>query len=158
MRAVTVRQPFASLLMAPVGTRGRKPFETRGFRPQCVAIGDELAIHAAVAPADGFALRSWAESRQSYVTGRSIDRLPYGVILGLARLVEVLPADAVPRRLQRWGDYSKGRWAWRLEPTLLLNPGVVCRGAQGIWTVPPQVEAYLLTHRQSVARARRGAA
>lgn len=37
------------------------------------------------------------------------------------------------------GDFSSGRFAWLLWAVSPVTP-VACRGAQGLWTVPPDVE------------------
>ncbi|MEE4451490.1 hypothetical protein [Novosphingobium resinovorum] len=45
MRALTVHQPFASLIMA-----GAKPYEFRNRRPPAALIGEPIVIHASASP------------------------------------------------------------------------------------------------------------
>jgi hypothetical protein len=40
-----------------------------------------------------------------------------------------------------YGDFAPGRWAWILEDIRPLPEPVPCRGAQGLWNVPADVEA-----------------
>ena len=37
--------------------------------------------------------------------------------------------------IDEYGDYSAGRWAWRLIDIEILDPPVPARGRQGIWAV-----------------------
>ena len=62
--------------------------------------------------------------------------LPLGVIVCTAILAEALPVECV--RHDRFGDYSVGRWAWRLEDVRRLDPPVPVRGMQ-LWFWPWQV-------------------
>lgn len=152
MRAITVRQPWASLLFA---AGARKVFETRGYQPRCVSIGDEIAIHAgSVVDVDAITLpvfRKLSLSFQYDEQARSAlaKRLPVGQIIGLARLTAILPADQAPFHQQIFGDFSAGRFAWGLKPTLRLAPGIVCRGQLGLWPVPELIEKYLIDARRS---------
>jgi hypothetical protein len=74
------------------------------------------ASHAAMDEA--FGSRTWLQD------------LPLGVILCTAFLVEALPVEQVPHDL--FGDYSAGRWAWRLEDVHPVEPHVPARGAR-LW-------------------------
>lgn len=40
-----------------------------------------------------------------------------------------------------FGDYTPGRFAWRLTKIRALPTPLPCRGMQGLWTVPADVEA-----------------
>jgi hypothetical protein len=43
------------------------------------------------------------------------------------------------------GDFSPGRWAWKLENIKRLDPPIPARGYQKLWDwdAPPEVEALL---------------
>lgn len=43
-----------------------------------------------------------------------------------------------------YGDFAPGRWAWILADVRPLPEPVPCRGAQGLWTVPADIEAAVL--------------
>jgi hypothetical protein len=42
---------------------------------------------------------------------------------------------------QRLGDWSPGRWAWRMENAIALEEPIPCRGYQQLWELPADVAA-----------------
>lgn len=158
MRALTVRQPWASLLMLDDAQR-RKVWETRGFRPRCISLGDEIAIHAgrrvdvdaidlSVLRALGAAFGVMPGGYPSLDASRRAlaSRLPTGQIIGISQFGNCARCEDI-KHSRRFGDFSDGRFGWLLRPTLRLTPGVRCRGALGLWIVPPDIERYLLESR-----------
>lgn len=197
MRAITLYQPWASLI-----AEGVKTIETRPQRsPWHTAVGETVAIHAAVrAPVDGLTLGDWRvffrEHMTHPVTGQEVvpdawlcgERggasgkypfvLPLGAVVATARIDAVVPMvdyDAPNPRsgpldsldlsacldvhgdaLTYWwhpdggfrdvsdqrpfGDYAPGRWAILLSDIRKLHQPIRCRGYQGLWTVPADVE------------------
>jgi hypothetical protein len=81
------------------------------------------------------------------IEGRIRQQFPRGVIVGIAKLVEVEPTIAVVKRIsgkeQRFGDYSSGRWAFRFVGAQRLAKPIVCSGALSMWRVKPEIEAQL---------------
>jgi hypothetical protein len=131
--SVTLWQPYACLIEIRA-----KPYETRAFPiPQRLA-GRRVAIHAAARPcfvdldedvladiSDAFGRCGW-----SYF-------LPRGVIVATAILAESIPAEKV--KADSFGDYTAGRWAWRLEDVRSVDPHIPAKGRQQIgweWTAP----------------------
>jgi hypothetical protein len=128
--ALTLWQPWASLIAI-----GAKRFETRGRPPPRRLIGQRIAIHAALrrprttdmdpethkAVCQAFGSRTWRQA------------LPRGEIVCIAMLVEALPVACVPHDLL--GDYSPGRWAWRLDDVRSVEPPVPAKGMQ-LWGWP----------------------
>lgn len=58
---------------------------------------------------------------------------------GLGRLLDICAAVPGSRcapeiRVDAFGDFSPGRWAWRLEDIRALHPPIHCRGYQRLWT------------------------
>jgi hypothetical protein len=43
----------------------------------------------------------------------------------------------------RYGDFTPGRWAWMVADVRPLPEPIPCRGAQGLWTVPDDIDAQL---------------
>lgn len=119
LRALTVRQPWASFI-----AEGIKRYETRGWE---TSYRGRIAIHAGKRRAD------WVATP-----------LPLGAVIAIATIVDIYPADAVPLSdLERsLGDFSHGRFAWELADIEVIDP-VPCRGYQGIWlwTPPAAVHA-----------------
>lgn len=134
--ALTLWQPWACLIEV-----GAKPYETRAFPIPRRLLGRRVAIHAAAracfvdldqdtldAIGDAFGRCSWNHW------------LPRGVIVATAILAESIPADKVEPDL--FGDYTHGRWAWRLEDVRSVDPHIPAKGRQQIgwdWRVPEGV-------------------
>ena len=156
MKAITLWQPWASLVIA-----GIKCNETRSWSTD---YRGPLAIHAAKKPASEIAeflsaLDCVAFSDLLAKAGLPIVRnLPRGTILGTVDLIdcgkikpvwnggvmEYTVADfhdgllpIVPSmREKSMGDYTPGRFAWRLANPVAFAEPIPCRGMQGLWTVP----------------------
>jgi hypothetical protein len=137
MRALTIKQPYASLIAA-----GIKQYETRHFQPRCIQPGDRLLIHAGKS-VGAYERRVFASTLldpyRAALNMGSLDELPRGVLLCVVRLVSVQPvADVLPhisRLEQAVGDYRPGRYAWRLRVSLII-PRSTVRGRQGLWEYP----------------------
>ena len=111
---MTIRQPWASAILD-----GRKTWETRTGR---TTHRGAIAIHAGLGgPCDDA-------------------RLPYGAIIGTATIVECVRVetirDALSTEERALGDYSDGRWAWRLSDVRPLSEALPARGALGLWEWP----------------------
>jgi hypothetical protein len=135
--AVTLWQPYATLVALKI-----KPFETRDRRPPGRLIGADVAIHAALRkPKFGEITRAINETMIA-LTGNHLwfEILPFGAVVCIARLMEAVPADSVPP--DPFGDYSPGRWAWKLDDVRPLRPPVPARGDRRHgwpWLVPDTV-------------------
>jgi hypothetical protein len=124
MRALSLTNPWA------VGVRDKlKHWETRSWPTK---VRGEIAIHAA----KGFP--GWA---RDFAASQSIAILPeeLGAIVCVATLTDCLPTETVVQmideREKRWGDYSAGRYAYKLENIRVLHKPVKCAGALGFWVV-----------------------
>lgn len=149
MKALSLTQPWASLVAL-----GQKTIETRSWP---TSYRGELAIHASQAmpryarEALEFEPIRTLLMRANYGWAGRIRGLPLGSIVAVAQLVACYPTEGI--RVSQWwpkeegdreralGDYSPGRWAWVLRDTRPLPSPVPCRGALGLWTVEPEVEA-----------------
>lgn len=133
--AITVRQPWATLLAC-----GVKRFETRSWRTRYEGT---IAIHASarLQPED----RIWA--REDLDVGKllrecgyaDVTELPLGAILAVGTLFGCWPTRTFPvaglSRIERaLGDFSPGRWAWRLDNVVRLPEPVPARGSLGLWS------------------------
>jgi hypothetical protein len=132
MPAVTLWQPYACLVEI-----GAKPYETRAFPIPARLLGKRVAIHAAARACvvdlpqevidditDAFGMCGWNYS------------LPRGCVVATAILAESIPADKVIP--DSFGDYTKGRWAWRMESVQPVDPHIPAKGRQMIgWAWEP---------------------
>lgn len=116
MKALTVRQPWAELIMS-----GRKRFETRSWS---TTHRGPLIIHAGATPAP---------------SDLSVALTPSGVMhlgagLGWVELIDVHPipphdgGDEV-----ELGDYTPGRYAWELANPVRWFAPIPMRGKLGLW-------------------------
>ena len=125
VKGLTLHQPWASAI-----AQGQKRFETRSWPTRYRGL---VAIHA----------------------GKSTDHIdseedfPLGAIVAIAKIGQVYkthkvvwPEDFTPGRRateKTWGDWTVGRFAWRLDDVLAFSEPIPCRGFQGLWPVPPEV-------------------
>lgn len=141
MRGITLWQPWASAVAL-----GMKLYETRSWLTQ---YRGPLAIHAA---------KRWRKDQRDYIDGLylNFDRARMevlrehveahrGVIVAQVELTEIhntsvwrMPAR---ERLSQypWGDFSEGRFAWRLERPVVLAKPIPFRGSQTFFTVPDEL-------------------
>ncbi len=135
VKALTIWQPWASLIAA-----GIKQYETRGWTTSYRGL---IAIHAAKRTVD-------TQPRQLLREPRDIAKLPQelplGAVVALARLVDVVPSEQLMARPgfadsqeRRLGDFSPGRYGWKLEIVEVYDPPLSAKGKQGLWSwEPPQ--------------------
>lgn len=132
MKAITIRQPYAQLIV-----RGLKRYETRSFATK---FRGALAIHAGKTPVED-TLRTMDEDtvqRLRFELGE-LEDLPVGAVIGAVFIEDCIPVDAafrakITEEERAVGDYSDGRYAWLLADTPLeLSRPIPCAGAQGFW-------------------------
>jgi len=159
MRALTVWQPWASLIIA-----GAKPYEFRGWRTPRSMIGQRIVIHAASRKLDAVETRmlfhakhmrnadaeiaeAWAETcliaeMAGPVLAKGIAyALPLGAGIGTAILgeprigTEVAKEFGVPRANDSSRD-EHANWAWPMLDIEAWETPIPMRGAQGFWNWP----------------------
>lgn len=144
MRALSVMQPWASLIVGGPLSPGVKRTENRGKMVASAArklVGQRIAIHASKKlDEEGIhSLRSGVFNlRREEVPYNPISAFPRGAVIGVATLDRVFDGyDVLTDDERRFftGDFglsfSDQRW---FEP-------VPCKGALGFWTMPADVEA-----------------
>lgn len=164
MKAITLTQPWATLIAI-----GAKKIETRSWSTQ---YRGPLVIHAAkglgpVGGTQGLMELCRTEPFRSVLIAAGFlgtPALPLGAIVAVCRLAACVATEAEedgffggPRSIETgvvrlwkltdreraFGDYSPGRYAWLLADVRALPEPIPCRGALGLWDVPPDVEALL---------------
>ena len=111
MKAITLWQPWATLVAI-----GAKCIETRSWS---TTYRGPLAIHAAKSKEghDAFYKEPFHNELKAYHYHRPTE-LPHGKIIAVCELVNILPTEEVRGLIEgrelAFGDYSNGRWAWRL--------------------------------------------
>lgn len=141
MRALTVKQPWATLIML-----GIKQLETRSWK---TAYRGELAIHAAQ---DGSRLHTDQLMRLERRLGAMPTTLaekdyPLGALLGVVELVECLPISprlfaALTPIEQALGWYQGGGYVWDLARAgrRQMKEPIACTGQHGLWQLSAELE------------------
>jgi activating signal cointegrator 1 len=124
-------QPWASMV-----AWGIKQFETRSWSTQYRGV---LLIHAA---------KHWTQSEKDYCSrypfameiserlGGAISDMPRGCIIGSVELVDILPTEWLTRLAEREravGNFTAGRFAWKLVNARELATPIPVKGGQGLF-------------------------
>lgn len=132
MKALTLTQPWAQLVMDR-----RKVFETRSWR---TSYSGPLAIHAA---------KGWTADDRQFARELGYDpaTLALGAVLGTVNLVRCQDTEDLVLYLGTKGDrglfelmagdYSAGRYAWRLSGVVAFPEPIPARGMLGLWDWTP---------------------
>jgi len=140
VRAISLWQPHATFVAL-----GLKPFETRGW---ATAYRGPLLIHAAkrkMTAAD-YALAARVFGADDWWLKF---RVPLGAFVCIVDLVDCMDvedmSEADRRASNGLGDFSTGRFAWRLASVQRLVRPIPARGRQSFWRVdlalyPTQLE------------------
>lgn len=118
IRAISLWEPYASAIAL-----GLKQHETRSWETSHRGL---LAIHASVRPLDRGGLM---------LTNRlNITRLHYGEVVAVVNLTDCIPMPAAAASSEDFdlGDWSPGRFAWKLDDLNVIEP-VALKGHQGLW-------------------------
>lgn len=129
MKAITLRQPWASLV-----ARCAKTFETRSWQTSHRGL---LAIHAGLSIS--FLPLSYDEPFRSALWDNGLDtQLPLGAVLCIVELIGCYQTTSLsPSPLERkFGDWSAGRYAWKLEVHRVFDNPPKVSGMLGLWNWP----------------------
>lgn len=137
MKAITIIQPFATLVALE-----EKRLETRSWSTKHRG---PLAIHA------GKKIDKKICQQEPYKSvlakhGYTANNLPTGAVVGICQLVDCHKVlvdkedhaifennTVVSGHEYLFGDYSLGRYAWRLIDMNRLQEPIVVKGMQGLW-------------------------
>lgn len=143
MKALTLWQPWASLIAV-----GAKRYETRGWRTSYRGPLLICAAKRAVRNGDG-----WPSVETVTALGQTPEFLPRGVALCLADLTRCVPVEDILCEVLNgqfsydefdFGNFSPGRFAWRLDNVRPLPFAITITGRQGLFDVPPDVKRAVL--------------
>lgn len=134
MKALSLWQPWATLIAI-----GAKTVETRSWSTD---YRGPLLIHAAKHKNELKLARQYPFSEALARGGYpwKLGDLPLGVCVALCDLVAVDPTELVRDHLNDWeiafGDYSPGRFAWKLANIRPIHSPIIA-GKQGLFEVDP---------------------
>lgn len=150
MYAITLYQPWASAVVL-----GLKQYETRSWPTNARGI---VAIHAAKETPKPIIREigiEWYDlvdrvkkaGLVDEVRRSGISEMPTSAVVGVVGIAGCHPVEEVGEYLAedelRWGDFSAGRFAWKLIHPLGPARGfvpLVCPGRQGLWELPAAVD------------------
>lgn len=140
MRAITIRQPWATLLAL-----GEKKFETRSWATKHRG---EIAIHAGKAIDKQACKHPQIQAILENHSYFSIADLPTGSVIATGKLTNcwqsfkqgdevVLESAGIVKTITAFeelvGDYTEGRYAWGLEQMKLLERPIPAKGYLSLW-------------------------
>ena len=132
MKAITICQPYASLILLPESDPRHKRVENRTWECWRSLIGQRIAIHSG-------ASRKWLETWP----GQMPVPMPFGSVLGTAVIAASLLIDDIrsgrhtvrfPWLLEH--QHAVGPVCWVLENIRPLSVPIPCSGRQGLWDLP----------------------
>lgn len=147
MKVLTVWQPFASLLVA-----GIKENETRSWPTE---YRGELLIHAAKKPVKEVmklmsqeAIKEATRLLREAGVAEKLDDLPTGCIVGFANLVDVVKTGEteVSDTERLLGDWTRGRYGWKMTDPVRFHEKIEAKGQQGLWNYKSNTLNNIMRH------------
>ena len=167
MRGLTLTQPWATLIALGEKKLETRPTQSHYRGP--IAIHAAKGLRGLWDPARGPYYESGAEEILEQLCMRDPFRevlrrvvpvgthfykgLPRASIVAVAQLTEVYPTNLAVGAIGidspnieyaehelRFGDFSRGRYAWQLTNVRALSTPVEARGMQGLWPVSPTLQ------------------
>lgn len=135
MKVLSMTQPWATFAVM-----GLKDHETRG---RSTSYRGPLLIHATKTPDLHFLHSPTGLAYALPDFWPSGEGIPLGAIIGACTLDNCIPTPPLPPNLSRtdydFGDWSPGRYAWRLTNMVEFKDPIPCRGSVILWTPTPDV-------------------
>lgn len=160
MKGLTLIQPYATLVAL-----GEKGNETRGWptyhRGECAITASkgfpkEYRDRCLTEPFLSRLMLNLRENKAGHRDPETVleEKLPLGMVVAVVEVVDCVPtpgdlfagpgaiaALGVTPKEYAFGDYSPGRFIFRLANVRRLRDPVPCVGARMFWTLPADVEA-----------------
>ncbi len=142
MKALTIHQPFAWAIF-----NAGKNIENRNWRPPQELIGQRIAVHVSQ-PQRWPNHEEW--ERISVVIcarqrGLCLDDFPDPTMMERGSVIGTIEIGAVTDTQEfgvaSWWYDDASRYAWWIRKPRTLEVPIQCRGNQGLWRLPAEVEA-----------------
>lgn len=148
MKALTLRHPWAFAI-----AHWNKRIENRTWSPPPSLLGQRFAIHGGKPPgkADGYRLdsaRVFGHLYNTYGHPKGFDEeTTYRELMHIAlNEMSGIVATAIVNHTVRTSDdpwFDGSGYGWVLQDVIVLPDPIQCKGAQGLWTVPSDIEERL---------------
>ena len=125
IKAITICQPWALAIMADIKNVENRTWSTKYRGPLVIHAGKSKKLLDLITPENE--LYPLFRSLMSY------DRLPFGVILGIVDLIDILEYHEIIKGLF---PFACGPYCWVLDNPRKLKEPIPWRGRQGLWNVP----------------------
>jgi len=140
MRGLTLRQPWATLVAI-----GAKRVETRSWKTSYRGL---VAIHSSAAEPFWCRELRLVEPFYQALAGQPMD-LPHGLVLCVAELAACRECNGqttaeIGYPESEFGDFRPGYWRFELSDIHPLRNPIACKGALGLWSIPPLLEERIL--------------
>jgi hypothetical protein len=122
MKALTICQPYATMIMQPYDGESIKRVENREWP---TSYRGPLIIHAGKS-------REWCGSEKD-------ESLPRGVILGVVDLIDCV---RVPEYLDKYdanGEHAHGSWCWVLRNPQAIRDPIPYKGQLGLFEISDEI-------------------
>lgn len=154
MKALTIQQPYAKLIITPQDKLPdgaiHKRVENRSWIPQSVMMRVQFAIHAGVSM-DWFKFGDWPIGLLRKAKRADVPEMAFGAVVGVAEIVQCFHVNQirtgqVPAEYQWLGEHKhvSGPYCFVLENVVALEQPVPCVGKQKFFTLPSSVEARVM--------------
>ena len=132
MKALTLQRPWDQAIL-----HGGKNFENRLWKLWDSMISKTIALHAGKTYDKEGA--DWMKEEDLYMPPTS-DNSPEGIV-GLVRFDGVVEGDYMTFALQEDQEiWFCGPFGWHIEKSKAFDTPFECKGKQGLWTVPADIE------------------
>ncbi len=129
MKALTVCQPYADLLLLPDSDPKMKRCENRTWKTSHVG---RLAIHAGI-------------NKSYLIPGDNTRYMVFGAVLGTVELVDCVADEDLPQWVLRHMQYEfllthkhvEGPYCWIVRDPIRFQNPIKCKGALGLWEWRP---------------------
>lgn len=160
MRALSLKQPFAALIVA-----GIKRYEARSWS---TPYRGRIAIHASSKRTEGWILEEWdndedvaaAYAQMGWIDKADLASLPRSAVVGTVSIVEIHIVKDVWERLTDTdralvGNPFEDDYLWELQDAVAIEP-VPINGKLNLWTLPDDVAA-VVERERALAAGRKNA-
>lgn len=131
VKVITVRQPWATLLML-----GIKKFETRSWSTKFRGMV-MLHVSKAIPRAEDWGFFAWPNHNPDWVESfnTAYKKHTLGTVIGAMNIEDSLRTEKLlpSSEEQSMGDWTPGRYAWRMIPWFELETPIEAKGALGLW-------------------------
>ena len=130
MRGLTLWQPWGTCV-----SRWGKRIENRPWKPWDSIIGQVIAIHAGKKMDDECLNKLYRNETPAGLITLSRRDFPRGAIIGVATVAGCVTESSDP--------WFFGPFGWILKDVRELAEPIPARGMQGLWPIPPALEAMI---------------